>query len=115
MSNETALNRALANLDEEYAEGFIDQKTYNRRMASLERERREMEGEELMARTSRIESVRRFLEMVIVQAKGDQDKLALNEDFEGAAMVKSFKDVLVRALELCGKDKPKEVTDGTKT
>ena len=64
-----------------------------------------------MSRRSNIEPVRRFLEMAIVQAKGDQDKLALNEDFEGAAMIKSFKDVLARALELCGKEK-KEGTDG---
>ena len=46
MSIESAFNRELENLEEEYAKGFIDQKTYNRRMASLERDRREMEGEE---------------------------------------------------------------------
>ena len=43
MSIESAFNRELENLEEEYAKGFIDQKTYNRRMDSLERERREME------------------------------------------------------------------------
>ncbi len=43
MSIESAFNRELENLEEEYAQGLIDSKTYNRRMASLERERREME------------------------------------------------------------------------
>ena len=65
-----------------------------------------------MARRSRLEPVRRFLEMAIVQAKGDQDKLALSEDFERVAMVKSFKDALVRALELCGEENFKEIKDG---
>ena len=60
-----------------------------------------------MARISRIESVRRFLGMAIVQAKGDQDKLSVNEDYEKAAMVKSFKDVLKRAIELCGEKEEK--------
>ena len=64
-----------------------------------------------MARKSRIEPVRRFLEMARVQAKEDQDKLALNEDYERAAMVKSFKDVLARAIELCREEKPKEGRD----
>ena len=58
-----------------------------------------------MSRKSKLEPVRKFLEMAIVQAKRDQDKLALNEDFGGAAMIKSFKDVLERALELCGEIK----------
>lgn len=46
MSIESSFNRELEILEEEYAEGLIDQKTYNRRLDSLERERREMEEEE---------------------------------------------------------------------
>ena len=46
MSIESSFNRELEILEEEYAEGLIDQKTYNRRLGSLERERREMEEEE---------------------------------------------------------------------
>ena len=46
MSIEGSYNMELEILEEEYAEGLIDQKTYNRRLASLERERREREEEE---------------------------------------------------------------------
>lgn len=46
MSIESCFNRELEILEEEYAEGRIDQKTYNRRLSSLERERREMEEKE---------------------------------------------------------------------
>lgn len=35
--------KELEILEDEYAEGLIDQKTYNRRLESLERERREIE------------------------------------------------------------------------
>ena len=46
MSIEGSYNMELEILEEEYEEGLIDQKTYNRRLASLERERREREEEE---------------------------------------------------------------------
>ena len=46
MSIESAFNRELELLEEEYASGLIDQKTYNCRLDSLERERREMEEKE---------------------------------------------------------------------
>ena len=43
MSIESSFNRELEILEEEYAEGLIDQKTYNKRLESLEKERREAE------------------------------------------------------------------------
>ena len=46
MSIESSFNRELEILEEEYAEGLIDQKTYNCRLDSLEREIREMEEKE---------------------------------------------------------------------
>ena len=62
-----------------------------------------------MARISRIKLVREFLE----EARKDSEKLQLKaaseQLYERAEMLKSFKDVLFRAIELCGADKPKEV------
>lgn len=46
MSIESSYDREIEILDEEYAEGLIDQKTYNKRLASLEQERRELEEKE---------------------------------------------------------------------
>ena len=43
MSIESSFNTELEILEEEYAEGLIDQKTYNKRLESLEKERREAE------------------------------------------------------------------------
>ena len=63
-----------------------------------------------MARKSRIEPVKRFLMEAYTQAEQSQGKLARTEEYEKAAMVKSFKDVLVRALELCGEREIKEKT-----
>ena len=68
-----------------------------------------------MARRSRIEPVRRFLMEAYTQAEQSQEKLARTEEFEKAAMVKSFKDVLFRAIELCGEEKSKEVANATKS
>ena len=61
-----------------------------------------------MARKSRIEPVREFLK----EARKDSEKLQLKaaseQLYERAEMLKSFKDVIARALELCGEEKPKE-------
>lgn len=61
-----------------------------------------------MSRKSRIEPVRQFLK----EARKDSERLELKaaseQLYERAEMLKSFKDVLVRALELCGEEKPKE-------
>ena len=46
MNIEGAFRRELENLENEYAKGFIDDITYNRRLASLEREAREWDEEE---------------------------------------------------------------------
>ena len=61
-----------------------------------------------MARKSKTEPVRRFLMEAYAQAEQSQEKLARTEEYEKAAMVKGFKDVLFRAIELCGEEKPKE-------
>ena len=68
-----------------------------------------------MARVSKIIPVREFLIEAYTQAEQSQEKLARTEEYEKAAMVKSFKDVLFRAIELCGEDKLKEGKNATKS
>ena len=61
-----------------------------------------------MARKSRIEPVRKFLEEARKDSEGLQAKAAHEQMYARAEMLKSFKDVLARAIELCGEEKPKE-------
>lgn len=42
----------------------------------------------------------------------EQDAAARTEQFRYAEIYKSFKEVLIRALELCGEEKPKVGKDG---
>ena len=57
---------------------------------------------------NRLESVRAFLNEASEMAKKEQDAAARTERFRDAETYKSFKDVLKRAIELCGEEKPKE-------
>jgi len=61
-----------------------------------------------MARKSRIEPVRKFLEEAYEMTKKEQDTAARTERFHDAEVYKAFKNVLLRAIELCGNEKPKE-------
>ena len=62
-----------------------------------------------MARKSRIEPVRKFLEEASEMTKKEQDAAARTERFYDAEIYKAFKNILLRAIELCGNEKPKEV------
>ena len=61
---------------------------------------------------NRLNSVRMFLVESSVMAKKEQDVAAITERFHDAEVYKAFKNVLLRALELCGEEKSKEGTDG---
>lgn len=58
-----------------------------------------------MARKSRIEPVREFLEEACEMTKKEQDAAARTERFHDAEIYKAFKEVLVRAIALCGEGK----------
>ena len=64
-----------------------------------------------MARKSRIEPVRKFLEEAKTMTAKEQDAAARTERFHDAEIYKAFKNVLLRALELCGEEKPKEISE----
>ncbi len=61
-----------------------------------------------MARKSRIEPIRMFLQEARKDSEKLQLKAALEQLYERAEMLKSFKDVLIQAIELCGDEKLKE-------
>ena len=65
-----------------------------------------------MARRSRIEPVRKFLEEACEMTKKELDVAARTERFRDAEVYKAFKNLLLRAIELCGEEKPKEGKDG---
>lgn len=58
-----------------------------------------------MSRKSKIEPVRKFLEEAYEMAKKEQDTAARTERFRDAEIYKAFKEVLARAIELCGAEK----------
>lgn len=62
---------------------------------------------------NRLDSVREFLEGSKVLVAKEQDAAARTERFHDAIIQKTFKEVLIRAIELCGEEKSKEVNDGT--
>ena len=64
---------------------------------------------------NRLDAVREYLEEAQSDMARLQQKAGAEELYEIAEMLRSVKEVLKRAIKLCGKDKPKEVTDGTKT
>lgn len=61
-----------------------------------------------MARISKVEPVRKFLDEARIAASKEQDNAAKMERFRDAEIYKSFKEVLIQALELCGCGKTKE-------
>lgn len=61
-----------------------------------------------MARKRIIEPVRAFLEESYEMTKKEQDAAARTERFHDAEVYKAFKNVLGRAIELCGEEKIKE-------
>lgn len=65
-----------------------------------------------MARKSRIEPVRKFLKEAMDMTVKELDTAARTERFHDAEVYKAFKNVLGRAIELCGEEKPKEAVDG---
>lgn len=54
-----------------------------------------------MARKSKIVTLKLYLRDSHLRTVELQEKLAKAENYENAALVKSFKEVLCRALELC--------------
>ena len=57
----------------------------------------------------KLESVREFLEGAKILVEREQDAAARTERFHDALIQKTFNEVLIRAIELCGEEKPKEV------
>ena len=58
-----------------------------------------------MSRKSRIEPVRKFLEEACEMTQKELDVAARTERFHDAEVYKAFKNVLLRAIELCGEIK----------
>ena len=65
-----------------------------------------------MSRKSKLEPVREFLEEAKTAAFKEEVKASQEKRYHFAAVYGSFVDVLERALELCGEEKPKEGKDG---
>lgn len=68
-----------------------------------------------MARKSIIKPLREFLQEAVIAAQKEQEAAARTERFRDAETYKSFKEVLLRAIELCGEEKSKEAADENRT
>ena len=68
-----------------------------------------------MARTSRIEPVRKYLIKLEEETILLKNTAVATENYGEAEIYKLFIDSLRKVIELCGEEKLKEVTDGTKT
>lgn len=64
-----------------------------------------------MARKSKIAPVREYLIIAVAAASKEQADSARTERYRDAETYKCFKDVLARALELCGTEGKDERTD----